>query len=459
MNDFDLIIIGTGSGNSVLTPDFDDARVAIVEKGVFGGTCLNVGCIPSKMFVYTADRALDATDSSKYGISTSYSGVDWPALRDRVFGRIDPIAEGGKRYRSEEQENVTVFLGSASFAGPNEIVVAGNDGTESRITGTNIVVAAGARVSVPPVPGLEDVGYYSSDTVMRLDELPQRMAVIGAGYIATELGHVFSSLGVDVTFFNRSPEMLRFEDDDISERFTKLASTRNNVLCSTSIESVARNDAGAITIEATVKGTPTTIETDLILVATGRTPNGDRLALDAAGIEVDDSGYIITDDHCRTNVDGVWALGDVTTELQLKHSANHEARVVAHNLANPDDMIKRDLSLVPHAVFCNPQIASVGLTERDVKAAGTPYVTKIQNYGDTAYGWAMEDTESFVKLIAHAETRMLLGAHIIGPQSSTLIQQLIQGMRFGQTVDQMARDQMYIHPALTEVVENALLGL
>ena len=122
-------------------------------------------------------------------------------------------------------------------------------------------------------------------------------------------------------------------------------------------------------------------------------------------------------------------------------------------------MIKRDLSLVPHAVFCNPQIASVGLTERDVKAAGTPYVTKIQNYGDTAYGWAMEDTESFVKLIAHAETRMLLGAHIIGPQSSTLIQQLIQGMRFGQTVDQMARDQMYIHPALTEVVENALLGL
>ncbi len=459
MNDFDLIIIGTGSGNSILTPDFDDANVAIVEKGVFGGTCLNVGCIPSKMFVYTADVALQATDSSKYGITTSYSGVDWPALRDRVFGRIDPIAAGGERYRTDEQEHVTVFKGEASFRGPNELSVLANDGTTTSITAPNIVVAAGARVSIPPIPGLDDVGYYTSDTVMRVDELPSRMVVVGAGYIASELGHVFSSLGVDVTFLNRSAKMLRNEDDDISDRFTEVSARRNTVLANVSDVSVARSDSGTITVDMTVDGATHSLETDAILITTGRTPNGDRLNLDAAGIASDDAGYIITDDHGRTNVDGVWALGDVTTALQLKHSANHEARVVAHNLANPDDMISRDLSLVPHAVFGNPQVAAVGLTERDVKAAGTPYVVKIQNYGDTAYGWAMEDTDSFVKLIAHAETRLLLGAHIIGPQASTLIQQLIQGMRFGQTVDEMARDQMYIHPALSEVVENALLGL
>ncbi len=459
MNDFDLIIIGTGSGNSILTPDFDDANVAIVEKGVFGGTCLNVGCIPSKMFVYTADLALQASDSSKYGISTSYEGVDWPALRDRVFGRIDPIAAGGEKYRSEEQANVTVFKGEGSFAGPNEILVTADDGSETRISSSKIVIAAGARVSTPPIPGLDEVGYYTSDTVMRLDELPDRMVVIGAGYIASELGHVFSSLGVDVTFLNRSAKMLRNEDDDISDRFTEVYSRRNNVLSLVADVGVSRTDTGSINVDMTVDGTATKLETDAILVATGRTPNGDRLNLEAAGVASDDAGYIVTDDHGRTNVDGVWALGDVTTALQLKHSANHEARVVAHNLAHPDDLISRDLSLVPHAVFGNPQVAAVGLTEREVLAQGTPYVVKIQNYGDTAYGWAMEDSDSFVKLIAHAETRLLLGAHIIGPQASTLIQQLIQGMRFGQTVDEMANDQMYIHPALSEVIENALLGL
>lgn len=459
MNDFDLIIIGTGSGNSILTPDFDDKNVAIVEKGVFGGTCLNVGCIPSKMFVYTGDLALAAADTSKYGITTSYSGVDWPALRDRVFGRIDPIAAGGDRYRSEESPNVTVFRGEASFAGPLEIRVDGNDGTESLITAPNIVVAAGARVFAPPIEGLDDVDYYTSDTVMRLEELPKRMVVVGAGYIASELGHVFGSLGVDVTFLNRSAKMLRNEDVDVSERFTEMYTRRFNVLANASDVKASRHADGHITIDLSVDGTATTLQTDLVLVATGRIPNGDRLNLTAGGVTTDEAGYIVTDDFGRTTADGVWALGDVTTALQLKHSANHEARVVAHNIANPDDLIERDLSLVPHAVFGNPQVAAVGLTEQAAEAAGVPYVVKLQNYGDTAYGWAMEDTESFVKLIAHAETRLLLGAHIIGPQASTLIQQLIQGMRFGQTVDEMARDQMYIHPALSEVVENALLGL
>jgi mycothione reductase len=164
-------------------------------------------------------------------------------------------------------------------------------------------------------------------------------------------------------------------------------------------------------------------------------------------------------DDLQTDVPGIWAFGDLSNHFQLKHVANAEAKVVFHNVAHPDDPKLMDYGAVPHAVFGNPQVASVGLTERDAAAEGIPFVTATKEYGTTAYGWAMEDTTSFVKLVAHARTRHLLGAHILGPQASTLIQSLIQGMRFGQTVDEMAHGQMWIHPALTEAVENALLAL
>ena len=179
----------------------------------------------------------------------------------------------------------------------------------------------------------------------------------------------------------------------------------------------------------------------------------------AGGLAVADRGQVITDDHLRTNVDGVWALGDITNPVQLKHVANHEARVVRHNLTNPDSPITVDHRFIPHAVFGHPQIAAVGLTERECREQGLPYVSHVQPYSAAGYGWALEDTESVAKVIAHRDTRRLLGGHIIGPQASTLIQQLIQGMHFDLTVDQMARDQYYIHPALPEVVEQALLEL
>ena len=201
------------------------------------------------------------------------------------------------------------------------------------------------------------------------------------------------------------------------------------------------------------------IRGDALLVAAGRIPNSDTLDAAASSIEVDGSGYVVTDRHCRTSLEGVWALGDVANPVQLKHVANHEARVVRHNLTHPDDPIAVDHRFIPHAVFGNPQIAAVGLTERDCRHRGIEYVSHVQPYGSAAYGWAMEDTDSAVKVIADAGTRRLLGAHIIGPQASTLIQQLIQGMHFGLTVDEMARSQYYIHPALSEVVEQALLEL
>jgi mycothione reductase len=202
-----------------------------------------------------------------------------------------------------------------------------------------------------------------------------------------------------------------------------------------------------------------TVCADLLLVATGRRPNSDGLGLETVGIETYEDGLIKVDRHLRTQAEGIWALGDVCSPAQLKHVANHEARVVQHNLAHPDDPLQVDHRHIPAAVFTSPQLAGVGLTEQQAEATGRPYVAAIEGYGATAYGWAMEDTTSLCKVIADPRTGLLLGAHLMGDQASTLIQPLIQAMSFGLPAGEMARGQYWIHPALTEVVENALLKL
>ena len=453
MRTFDLLIIGAGSGNAVIGPEHDTWNVAMVERGLFGGTCLNVGCIPSKMFVYAAELAEQAADGARLGVRTRFDGADWPAIRDRIFGRIDPIAESGRQYR-EELPNVTVFAGSARFTGPKRVAV---DGEE--ITADRIVIAAGARAAVPDVPGLAGCGYHTSDTVMRLDALPERLLVMGGGYIAAEMGSVMGALGSKVTFVLRGDTFLRREDDEIRSRFTAAYSRRFDVRLNTRVEA-ARRDGDEVVLDLVDRdGARREERADVLLVATGRIPNADQLGVAAAGIAVDEAGYVITDEQLRTTAAGVWALGDITNPVQLKHVANHEARVVRHNLTHPDDPATVDHRFVPHAVFGYPQVAGVGLTERECRQRQIPYRSHVQPYGSAAYGWAMEDTDSAVKVIAHAETRRLLGAHIIGPQAPTLIQQLIQGMHFDLTADQMASGQYYIHPALPEVVEQALLEL
>jgi mycothione reductase len=449
---FDLAVIGTGSGNSVLTPDHDDWKVAIIERGAFGGTCLNRGCIPSKMLVLAADLVEQARTAHRLGVDLSVDGVRWLDIRDRVFGRIDAIADGGEDYR-HGLPNVTVFKGTARFVGERQIQV-GND----VITADNVVLAAGARPWLPPIPGLQDVPFHTSDTVMRLDAVPGHLTIVGGGFIAVEMAHVFEAFGSQVTMVHRRGTLLRAEDHEVARRFTELAGERYELALDAQIARVATRGE-RISVGATVAGEPRRWETDCLLVATGRVPNADELEVARAGIAVDADGYVVVDQHMATTAAGVWALGDICNPAQLKHTANAEARVVAHNVAHPDDPRAVDLWPTPHAVFSSPQVAAVGATEEELVAAGTPYVKSVRDYGGAAYGWALEDTTSFCKLLADPDSRQLLGAHLIGPQAATLIQQLIQGMRFGQTVDEMASAQLYIHPALPEVVEQALLDL
>ncbi|MET0694598.1 MAG: mycothione reductase [Propionibacteriaceae bacterium] len=455
MRHFDLCIIGTGSGNSIPDERFADLSIAIVEKGVYGGTCLNVGCIPTKMFVYPADLAASPEHAHRLGVDLRLEQVHEREIRDRIFGRIDHISAAGEAWRASN-DNVTLFRKKAHFTGPLTL----DTGTGETITADRFVLAAGSRVQIPDIPGLDDVVVHTSDTVMRLDHRPESMVIVGGGYVSAEFAHVFSAFGTAVTVVNRSAGLLRQEDDDVSRRFTELLSKRVDVRLSRRVDRVEPREDGKIAV-VTVDGDglKETVVAEVLLMATGRVPNGDTLNLSATGVEVDADGYVVVDEHQRTTADGIFALGDVCSHYQLKHVANHEERVVQHNLLHPDAMVRSDHRFVPHAIFSDPQVASVGLTEREAKERRVRYVTAIQQYGSTAYGWAMEDTDHFVKLLADPGTGQLLGAHLIGPQASSMIQPLIQAMSFGLGVREMARGQYWIHPAMIEVVENALLSL
>lgn len=456
---YDLIILGTGSGNSIPSPEWDDKSIAIVEEGVFGGTCLNVGCIPTKMYVLAAETAQSVREGERLGVHAHVDRVDWPGIVDRVFAqRIDPIAAGGEKYRrGPETPNTDVYDGHAEFVGPHTLRTA-QGGQTCTISGDNIVIAAGSRPTIPPVIANSGVTYRTNEDIMRLPRQPKDLIIVGGGFIAMEFAHVFSALGTTVTVINRSDRLLKHLDAEISERFTQLAADQWDIRFNSSITQLSSSD-GRIT--ATVEdstGATTQVHADEILVATGRTPNADRLGLEAAGIALD-GDRVGVDKYGRTTVAGVWALGDVSSPYMLKHVANAEARTIAHNLLHPDQLRELPHAHVPSAVFTHPQIATVGMTEKEAREQGHPVTTKVQAFGDVAYGWGLEDTTGVVKLIADRSTRRLLGAHIMGPQASTLIQEAITMMAFDIPVPQAARGQYWIHPALPEVIENALLGL
>ncbi len=448
---YDLAVVGTGSGNSIVNDAFADRSVAILERGTFGGTCLNVGCIPTKMFVYPADLAHSAAHAGRLGVETGFERARWPEIRDRIFRRIDPISDAGRHWRDRSNPNVTLYAGHARFVDVRTL----DTGTGEVITADDVVIAAGSRPVLPPIEGLDSVPFHTSDTVMRIDALPDRVLIVGGGFVSAEFAHVFSSFGASVTVVNRSGALLRGEDEDVSARFTELARQRWDVRLDTHVLRVRQYD-GHVHAEL---DDGDTVEADLLLLATGRTSNADGLDLDRTGVEVADDGVVVVDDYQRTTAEGIWALGDVSNRYQLKHVSNHEARVVQHNLLHPDDLVRANHEHIPSAVFSHPQVASVGLTEREARERGLDFVTSRQSYGDTAYGWAMEDTTSFAKVLAEPGSGRLLGAHFLGPQASNLVQPLVQAMALGNTAREVARGQYWIHPALMEVVENVLLGL
>lgn len=480
----DLGIIGSGSGNSLITPFWDEKRVILADKGVgstgaFGGTCLNVGCIPTKMFVRPSALARGPEEAAKLGVGLERTGVDWPAMRDRIFSRVDAISEGGRNYRDAELENVRLISERVTLAPEllsrrresGRFAFTAESGIEAETE--QLVLAAGSRPVKPQVPGIDLPQVHTSDSVMRIEELPQRVLILGGGYIACEFAGIFSGLGAEVIQANRSLRLMSVLDEDICRAYSAEAEKNWTVLYQRTLGAIVEREDGGVgghpgvTAQlVTSDGRTEDYDVDLILIAIGRRPNSDLVGAQEAGLDLHGDGRLAVDEYQRVlaqgePVEGLYALGDLSSPVQLKHVANHEARVVAHNLENPQRLRAARHEAIPSAIFSYPEMAQVGITEEQaVSAIGAENVTStIQRYGDTAYGWAMEDSYGIFKVIADRRSGKILGAHAMGYQSSNLIQPVVQAMSFGQDAYTAARGQFWIHPALMEVTENALLGL
>jgi mycothione reductase len=482
---FDLLLIGTGSGNMFLDKRFAGLKTAIAEEWHFGGTCLNVGCIPTKMFVYPATVAEQASHADRYNLAPTQPQVDWAGLQERIFSRIDAIESGGRDYRSSDrQPNITVVPEHVHFTGQKSVRTASGE----EITADRVVIAAGAHPIIPEIDGLDDsrvdtpdFPVFTSNTVMRRPDQPRRLVIIGSGIIAMEFAHVFAALGTEVTVLVRGPRLLGNIDAEAADEFTRIFDSAHTVIHGAQTSHIDVADDGEVTLRLEPSGRlgevqlPETITADGVLVATGRVPNTSEIDAAAAGFDVTDDRRLAVDEHQRVLSDGhpvpgVFALGDICSPHQLKHVANHEAKIVGRNLAadvaagQPGSARKSDLATVNHyavpgAVFSSPQVAYLGMSEAEAKEAGHDITVKVQQYSDVAYGWAMADDPGIVKIVADRGTREILGAFIVGHEASMLIQPLIQAMAFGQRADEVAAGQYWIHPALPEVVENALLGL
>ncbi|WP_293694773.1 FAD-dependent oxidoreductase [uncultured Agrococcus sp.] len=438
----ELAVLGAGSGNTVPGKAWKGRDVALFDDGEwFGGTCLNAGCIPTKMFVRVADIVLEAQHTG-LGLDGSVPHPDWRAVQDRILGRINEVSLSGEAWRDKTTRLVRE---TSALTGDRTIVTASGE----EFTADRVVLAAGSRPR-PLTCDHDPRDILTSDSVMRIDELPSSMLIIGAGAVAIEFAHVFAGFGTDVTIASRSSRVLGAYDDLVSERFTELAGDRYRLITNASPVSVERHGD----VLRTRFDNGETVESAVVLNASGRIPNTDRIGADR--FDTDESNRVVTDDRMRvlhdgTPVEGVYALGDITSHFGLKHVANHQARVVEAQLAGRDERDR--LQPVPGALFAGPEVAHFGLEARNAPADA---VVVTQEYGSTAYGWALEDTTSFVRLIVGRDGA-LLGAHILGPQASILLQPLVQAASYGQTVHGLARGQYWPHPALTEVVENALL--
>lgn len=456
----DLAIIGSGSGNTLIT---DDESVVIADKaGHFGGTCLNVGCIPTKMFVRTAMVARSPEEARRLSLDQHTENVEWRAVRDRIFGRIDAASASGLDNR-EQADNVTVIREAVRLTGPTSFVSQNGTQVEAR----RMVLAAGSRPVLPDVPGIDLPRVHTSDTIMRLGKLPRRIIVLGGGFVACEFAGIFSGLGSEVIQINRGPRLMKKMDAEIQEAFQAEASTHWAVRTGRSLRAITAKGPKIVVVEVERDdGAREFYEADAVLVALGRIPNSDLIGAKEAGIDTHEDGRVVVDKYLRVLSDGkpvpgLFALGDICSPVQLKHVANHQARVVAHNLEHPDGLRDEGEMPIPSAVFTHPELAFVGWSEEEAseRLGSENVAVKTQRYSDTAYGWAMEDETGLFKVVADRRSGKILGAHAMGYQASLLIQPVVMAMSFGMSAREAARGQFWPHPALMEVTENALLGI
>lgn len=448
MKHYDVIVIGSGGGAKISTPASKlGHKVALIEKGPLGGTCLNRGCIPSKMLIHAAEVAETLQTANKYQITPHGFDVDFATLVNRVADTIDEES-ASINPAIEANPNIDWYRHHARFVGERRLKVG-----DEEITGDRVFIAAGARPRIPNILGLDEVPYITSTEALRLDQFPKKMVVIGGGYIATELAYYFSALGTEIHMFVRS-HMLSAEDSEVREEFERVFSEHNNVYFGTVPSQVRHVDGKFEVLYDDQEDNSHCIECDQVFVAAGVVPNSDQLDLDKAGIEMTPRGFIQVDDHLRTTAENVWAFGDIAGNYLFRHSANFEGQYLFASVIH--DAVKGpiDYTGMPHAVFSSPQIAGVGETEDELKVRKANYVVGVNKYSASAMGMALRSDHGFVKIMIEKETHKILGCHIIGHEASILIHQIIPLIRMGGKLEDLLY-MIHIHPALSELVRNA----
>jgi len=449
MKEYDVIVIGSGGGMKVALPAAAmGMKTALLERESVAGTCLNRGCIPSKMLIYPTELPGRLRAAERINVTAAGDmKVDFPALVERTSRTVDAMSDSQRRSLAETP-NLDFYADHGSFVGERTLRVG-----DSEIRADKVFIATGSRPWIPVIPGLEDTPFMTSREALRRTDLPRRLLVIGAGYIAVELGTAYAAAGAEVTFLVRS-RFLRHEDVEIAEAFAD-GFGKTHAICQGLSPGHIRFQDNLFSVTCSdSEGREIVHQAEALLVATGVTPCTDDLGLARTGVQVDEAGSVQVDGHLRTTCPGVYALGDCVGNYLFRHTVNYEGEYLVRSVLQGKTDAPLEYGPVPHAVFSDPEIAGVGLTEEEALAQGHAFVVGRARYADSNAGLARGYRNGFAKLLVDRKTRRLLGAHILGDEASDLIHMLIVTMKLQGTLDQLL-DMIFIHPALPEIVRDA----
>ena len=452
MKEYDVIVIGSGAGMLIVERAVAAGlTVALVEKGLLGGTCLNVGCIPSKMLIHPADRVAEIGEAGKLGIAAKVTRIDFAGILERTRTMIaadrDQMQRGIERTR-----NLDLYRGDGVFTDDYTIAV-----NEKQLRGERIFVATGARPVIPQIEGINEVDYLTNENLFDLKERPESLVIVGGGYIATEYGHFFAAMGTDVTIIQRGDRLLRHEEPEIAALLEHELARRMTIVTGTEVSAVRQKGKYCVVIaQDRNTGDAREFPVEKVMIAVGRRSNADRLHVERTGVETNDRGFITVNDYFETSTERIWAFGDAIGKYMFRHAANEEAQVAWHNSMHAEP-VKMNYRAIPHAVYSWPQIASVGMSEEQARKDHEIMVGTAR-YAEVAKGLAMRDEKSFAKAIVDRESNRILGFHIIGPYAPILIQEVIQIMADDRDYRALGRG-IHIHPAMPEVILATLRNL
>lgn len=430
--EYDLLIIGSGGSafSAAIQAFSHGARVGMIERGTIGGTCVNIGCVPSKTLLRAGEINHMARQNPFAGLQTSAGLVD---LKTLVAEKNELVGDLRQNKYADliEDYGFDLIRGEAKFINQETVEVGGR-----QITARNFLVATGASPAAPNIPGLSDVDYLVSTTALELHEVPKRLAVIGSGYIAMELGQLFHNLGAEVTLMQRGARVLKSSDPEISEAVTQALIEQGIQLVAGTTFNRVEQDGNIKRVHITLDGKEQVIEAEQLLVATGRRPNTEALNLEAAKVKVGDRGEVVVDEYLRTTNLRIYAAGDVTMGPQFVYVAAYEGWIVAENAVGGANQ-KLDLRVVPGVTFTNPSIATVGLTEEQAKAEGFDVITSVLPSDAVPRALVNRETTGVFKLVADAKTRKVLGAHVVAENAGDVIYAATLMVKFGLTIEDL----------------------